>query len=137
MKGRFGFHVVFVLCGAFVQCEAFAQVPIYRCVVNGVVVFADRPCGDDARPYEPNAASVSSYAPVTADVLQAANAAPRSAGRREPVPPHAQRAQACARIEHALDEIRAKQRAGYSLKQGERLKARQRKLAAERRELRC
>lgn len=38
------------MLAAFTLCAAQ---PMYRCVIDGVTTFSDRPCADDARPHAP------------------------------------------------------------------------------------
>jgi hypothetical protein len=49
-----------------------AAQPMYRCVIDGVTTFSDRPCADDARPHAP-AGRLSFIAPADdlADVAEA------------------------------------------------------------------
>jgi hypothetical protein len=115
--------------------------PIYRCEVQGQSVFSDRPCGIDASAYEADTARVSitqsvPAVPVVAAPTKESKPATRrrgSAGGNEV----ARHAAACERIDTGLREIRARMRAGYSAKQGERLKERQQELQARRRVSRC
>jgi hypothetical protein len=130
---------VILFLAALFDGEVFAQSQIYRCMVDGAVVFADRPCGNDAEPYDASDALVSSYEPTPVSNELSGPAPKRVATtvRRETVPDRTRQAQSCAKLERALSDIRAKQRAGYTAKQGKRLRERQQKLAAQRRELRC
>lgn len=120
---------------------AAAQSQVFRCTLDGVVAFSDRPCGTDAQVYEADDAHISTFEapPVTAT----SKSSPK---RRAPEPKRndvsiamaqAKHAETCARIERSLRDIRAKMRAGYNAKQGERLNERHRKLTAQRREQRC
>jgi hypothetical protein len=112
--------------------------PIYRCEAQGQNVFSDRPCGLDASAYEADTArvSVTQSIPVVAAPTKESKPAtrrPGSAGGNEV----ARRAAACERIEAGLRDIRARMRAGYSARQGERLKERQKELQAKRKAARC
>jgi hypothetical protein len=123
-------------------CADAGTRPIYRCEVQGQSVFSDRPCGLDANTYEADTARVSITQSVAAPVQAAASPTKESkpairrrgsAGGNEV----ARRAAACERIESGLREIRTRMRAGYSAKQGERLKERQHELQAKRKAARC
>lgn len=48
-----------------------------------------------------------------------------------------QRQMKCAKLDQSLRDVRSKMRAGYGVKEGERLKARQRQLAGQRRMQKC
>src|ERR1041384_3791809 len=96
---------------------ALAAAAVYRCTVQDVTVFSDRPCEPDAARYEPDTSRVSTYSP------------PPSAPSPQPVPePKARRgrgsaaagadqarhAQECERIHKALKDVAARMRAGYT-----------------------
>src|ERR1044072_2830712 len=102
-----------------------AVVAVYRCTVQDVTVYSDRPCEPDAARYEPDTSRVSTYSP------------PPSAPSPQPVPePKARRgrgsaaagadqvrhAAECEHIRTALKDVAARMRAGYSAKQGEQLR---------------
>lgn len=111
-----------------------AERTIYRCETAAGVVFADRPCGSDSEPYSPGLESVSVMTTVPAqDVPTRATAAPR----RTPAEPKNTRAENCARLDESLRKIVSTLRAGYTARQGERLKQRKRDLDAQRRAQRC
>jgi hypothetical protein len=119
----------------------FSQAPaaertIYRCETAADVVFADRPCGADSEPYLPDSDSVSVMTTVPATPLKTRAAAAPSP-RRPTVEAKDTRAETCARIDQSLRKIVSTMRAGYSAKQGERLKERKRNLEARRRAQRC
>lgn len=112
---------------------------VYRCVVEEVVTFSDRPCDEEAKHYVPASEWVS-----TVEVEKPSASAPRTPARKAPSSPTNSIAAAqkkhkeeCARLEDALREVRSKLRAGYDVKQGERLKDRNRKLNADLRSKRC
>jgi hypothetical protein len=118
-----------------VACLTFAAIatadaPIYRCEVDGVLTFSDRPCGPESRPYSPDETLVSTYdAPPRASATTSARKPPRERPRRDPQSANeAKRAEECERIRTALAEIRATMRAGYTAREGERLRAREAKL---------
>lgn len=125
---------------AFAPTVGHAQVQVFRCTVDGVVTFSDKPCGADARPYEVDDAAISTFtpSPVSATSKKVARTDRATNSSRESIAAaQAKHAETCARIEGSLRDIRAKMRAGYDAKQGERLNARERKLTAQRREQRC
>ena len=119
---------------------AQGEASIYRCVVGGVVTFADRPCGAEATTYQPDIDRVSSYtappAPSEAPSMRSSTKK-RTTARSSTAANQVGRAAECDRIQTALRDIRAKMRAGYNAKEGERLKARQAKLNDRRRAQRC
>lgn len=51
------------------------QADIYRCEIDGVIVFADSPCQDDARPYESRGGISVVEAPSNLAEIEAANQA--------------------------------------------------------------
>lgn len=119
-----------LVCGLLAawSVEALSNATIYRCEAAGATTFSDRPCGESARVYTPDSSRISTYeAPPAAQVIdrgrkqskpRKARAPARSAG----VDSAAKRAAACAKVENALKDIRARRRAGYSAKEGERLR---------------
>jgi hypothetical protein len=125
---------------AFGAESARASATIYRCSVDGVATFSDRPCGDQSSAYEPDAALVSTYtAPPTSVAPDGARRSPpRPIARGSSIAAvQAKRAEECQRIQASLRDIRSRMRAGYSAKEGERLKARRAKLESTRRVRRC
>ncbi|HMN44761.1 MAG TPA: hypothetical protein PKE27_09325 [Povalibacter sp.] len=111
-----------------------AERPIYRCETAAGVVFADRPCGPDSEPYSPDLDSVSVMTTVPAQPVTTRAA---SSPRRTAIEAKDTRAEACARIDQSLRKIASTMRAGYSARQGERLKERKRDLETQRRARRC
>ena len=121
--------------------DASAGSPIYRCELNGVKTFSDRPCAADSSEYVPDDQRVSTVkvehvaAPIPS---RPATRAKRSApGTGSIAADQLKHKKDCARIDRSLGEIRSKMRAGYDAKQGERLRERQRKLTLDRREKKC
>ena len=114
---------------------------IFRCKLEGVVTFSDRPCGADAQTYQPNTSRVSEYEPVPAALTAHAQktSAPEKHTRAAPsiAEVQAKHAADCMRIRDSLGAVRDKMRAGYNAKQGELLKDRERKLNESRRAKRC
>ena len=112
-----------------------AQTPIYRCMVNGVATFTDRPCSAQAAPIELDTSRVSTFEPVPAAKVSLPQAARRKSPRKEPAVDKKQ--DRCVSIGSALRKIDARLRAGYSAKQGVQLQERRRDLRRQERELRC
>jgi Domain of unknown function (DUF4124) len=115
---------------------------IYRCEAEGVITFSDRPCDTSARQYEPDASRISTY---DAPDVQASAAHRKQKKPRKPQGPargsgvnsRAKRAAACDKIRNALKDIRARMRAGYSAREGERLREREQTLRARSRTDKC
>lgn len=128
---------------AWMHAAATPQRVIYRCQVADVVVFSDRPCALEAQEYEADTSRISTYAPpaVTQPVATRTKQKQRpertSAARASSQVSQAKHAADCARVLASLKDIRAKMRAGYGAKEGERLKERQAKLEQRRRAQRC
>ena len=124
-----------VLLGTVAEAET-----IYRCESAGGLVYSDRPCAADAAVHTSDQSRVTVYdAPpiskrVSAPRPKASNAA-RSA--RKSAADHVKHQAACAKLEASLREVRSRFRAGYGVKEGERLKTRQRQLAERRRTEKC
>ena len=118
---------------------ALAVVAVYRCTVQDVTVFSDRPCEPDAARYEPDTSRVSTYSsPPSSPVPQP------PASRTRHVRPsaaagagQARHADECERIRTALKEVAARMRAGYGAKEGEQLRERKAKLEGQRRTKKC
>jgi hypothetical protein len=113
---------------------------LYRCTVDGVTTFSDRPCAADASVYEPDTSRVSTYdpPPVTrstapAESRRAAPARQRASSGQDQV----RHAAACERLRDALKGVAARMRAGYNAKQGEQLRERKAKLDQQRRAQKC
>jgi hypothetical protein len=119
---------------------ALAAVVIYRCAVEGVTVFADRPCQPTAAAYEPDTSRVTTYSPppvspTTSTAPQARSKRVRardSAGEEQ-----ARRAAVCERVRSGLKDVAARMRAGYNARQGEQLRERKARLEAQRRAQKC
>ena len=119
---------------------ALALVLVYRCTVGGVTTFSDRPCAPEAVPYQPDTSRVSTYDPPPASRTQApAQPPPESPTRRRDASDADQvrRAAACDRIRSSLRDVAARMRAGYDVKQGERLRERKAQLERQRRAQKC
>lgn len=127
---------------AFAQFDAFAgAAAIYRCESDRVgVVYSDRPCATDAAVHESSGARVTVYeAPPISE--RASDPRPKAASMakaaRKGAAAAAKQAASCAKLDQSLREVRTKLRTGYGVKEGERLKERQRQLAERRRAEKC
>jgi hypothetical protein len=119
---------------------------IYRCNSDGNVIYSDRPCAAGAVVHESDSSRVTVY---EAPPISEHASVPRPAARNKSADKRAQknnqqsaiaaakRQQNCAKLEQALRDTRTKLRTGYGVKEGERLKARQRQLAERRRQQKC
>lgn len=118
---------------------AVADSSIYRCVMNGVATYSDRHCGADSTAYTPDTDRVSTYAaPPLPKAPARTTSKPRPRAARSSIADEQRKhAEECRRIEEGLREVRSRQRAGYSAKEGERLKARLAKLSARRKSQKC
>jgi hypothetical protein len=117
---------------------ASAQATIYRCSVDGVPTFSDRQCGPESQPLKTMTLNVAEAPAVAAADPQPKSA--RSQRRKDPIPRNPgqdKRAEACAKLALSLKELRSKLRAGYSAKEGERLRARQASLRERQKIARC
>lgn len=113
---------------------------IYRCEGPEGRVFSDRPCAPDAAVHAADASHVTFYdaPPISKRASQPRSKAPAAAkSARKSLAAAARHRQACARLDESLRELRSRLRAGYGVKEGERLKARQRQLAERRRREKC
>ena len=113
---------------------------IYRCESAGGLVFSDRPCAADAEVHASNGDRVTVYdAPPISKRASEPRSKPAKVARsaRTSAAADSKRQAACAKLEQSLREVRTKLRTGYGVKEGERLKARQRQLAERRRTQKC
>jgi hypothetical protein len=113
---------------------------IYRCESPGGLIYSDRPCAADAAIHESDDSKVTVYdAPPISKRASEPRARAATAARsiRKSANVHAKHQAACARLDESLREVRTKLRTGYGVKEGERLKARQRQLAERRRAEKC
>jgi len=101
-----------------------AHRPIYRCKVNGVTTFSDRACGDTIELYRMQFDNAPQSSMPPTPVGKAPQASPRAAGK--PVEPveMTSRKEDCERLDQDMRKIRAQMRAGYDVKEGERLRGR-------------
>ena len=130
-----------LLFGSLLLAHALeAQPTIYRCTGEAGTVYSDRPCAAHAETHEIDDSRVTVYTPEAADERSPAapgkpNKPKRSKAIRLPDP--AKHQISCAKLEQSLRDVRTKMRTGYSAKEGERLKARQRQLEQRRRLEKC
>jgi hypothetical protein len=113
-------------------------VSIYKCEVGGVLTFSDRPCSPQAELHELDGTAVNTYdaPPVAPSKSKPRSAARKTISSRADAQPD-KRTEVCARVGRSMKEVRSKMRAGYSAKEGERLRERLAKLKAQGRESRC
>jgi hypothetical protein len=119
---------------------AVALVLVYRCTVGGVTTYSDRPCAPEAVPYQPDTSRVSTYDPPPAAPATAPAEPPRkSPARRRDTSgaDQVRHAAACERIRNSLRAVAERMRAGYDVKQGQRLRERKAKLEQQRRAQKC
>lgn len=130
----------FALVSLALASSGTAEVTIFRCVLDGVVAFSDRPCGTQPQKYVPDDALISTVSAPPASMPTVPPVKPARAGHKQAASiaaSQAKLAEKCTRIERSMRDVRSKMRAGYDVRQGERLRERQRKLMEERRALRC
>lgn len=111
---------------------------IYRCEIDGIAVFSDRPCAPSAAQVDLDSAKMNTYeAPPIP--TRAATPKPRTAARKEsdPAAELQKHKDTCDRITQRLKDIRSKMRTGYKASEGERLKERQKRLSSQLRSARC
>jgi hypothetical protein len=119
---------------------ALAVVAVYRCTVQDVTVFSDRPCKPDAVVYQPDTSRVSTYTPPppSPSAQPAAQPRPDHARARDSAgEDQARHAEVCEHLRSGLKEIAARMRAGYNVKQGEQLRERKARLERQRRAQKC
>lgn len=114
---------------------------IYRCTTDGVATFSDKPCGSDARAFQPGDSRLMLYTPVesTAGKAETKHAPTPKKKQQQPTDANARSkvAHECRRVSEALRAVRQKMRSGYTVDVGERLKQRKSELERQRRERRC
>jgi hypothetical protein len=113
--------------------------PIFRCEREGVVVFADQPCGSDAKAYEPDRARVTIYeaTPTAATPSVRSSRTKPKAKSTSIAGEQLKHAEQCTRLQQSSREVKDKFRSGYTTKEGERLRVRQDKLKQQLKTLRC
>jgi len=138
---RSGNLCIGLLVLAFTETAVAGRPTIYRCGADPAV-YSDRPCGaaaslhtsDDSRVtvYEAPPATEQASTPV-----QKKSARPRLKASRKAAAGHEQRQAKCNKLDQSLRDVRTKMRTGYRVGEGERLKARQRRLTEQRRTEKC
>jgi hypothetical protein len=118
-----------------------AQTTIYRCTGEAGTVYSDQRCAADGAAHEIDDSRVTVYTPASTDKRPSMTAAAKpkkaKAPKRAQLPDPAEHRLTCAKLEQSLRDVRNKMRAGYGVKQGERLKLRQRQLDQRRRLEKC
>jgi hypothetical protein len=138
---HFGLIAVGLIAYTSAAKEPNSAPPIFRCEVQGSVVFSDRPCAT-ASSTEIVLRPVNSYhndATIGTSRAKTKTKVPhRPVKESESITAEAQRAkQRCQRLADQLVNIESTLRSGYSAKEGERLRERQRQLEQRRRTERC
>jgi hypothetical protein len=114
---------------------------IYRCTPGSVATFSDKPCGSDARAYQPGESRPVLYTSTESAAVEAKVEHPpaRKKNRQKPTDANAKSriANECRRLNEALRSVRQKMRSGYTVDAGERLKQRKVQIERQRRERRC
>lgn len=114
---------------------------IYRCGSDGGVIYSDRPCAMGAAVHESDGSRVTVYeAPPMSGASPSRSSKPAARKTKSARPVGVgmeQRRVHCAKLDQALRDVRTKMRTGYGVKEGERLKARQRQLSERRRGENC
>jgi Domain of unknown function (DUF4124) len=123
----------------FSTLAAGDRVAIYRCHLNGVLTFSDRPCDTASETHEIDTDRINtSAAPAEAKASEkSASTAKRRKSGSTKAPDPAKAAAACNRLNQSLRDTRSKMRSGYKASEGERLKERQAKLKNQLRLARC
>ena len=118
---------------------ALALVLVYRCTVGGVTTYSDRPCAPEAVPYQPDTSRVSTYDPPPPGRTEPAAPLRKSPTRKGAAAgaDQVRHDAACERISNSLRAVAARMRAGYDVKQGERLRERKARLEQQRRAQKC
>jgi hypothetical protein len=117
--------------------EAQTTAAIFKCEIDGVPTFSDRPCAPSAQLQELDLERINSH---EAPSVRAASAAKRQAPvKRKPASSSntAKQVETCERLAQSLQGVRAKLRSGYSAKEGERLNEREAQLKSQLRSARC
>jgi hypothetical protein len=116
---------------------------VYSCIEPGLIIYADRPCGPAAAQRQLKVLTPVSPAGEAPDVEKTATAAAdkrrAAAGKADANAARAaaERAESCARLEAAVDEVDSQMRAGYPAREAGRLWERWREARARLREARC
>ena len=111
---------------------------VYRCEIEGVPTFSDRPCAADAVAHRIEGDAVSTYEPPAVGVTRPSPKPTKRKGHKDGSEVDlAKQRQTCDRLKQRLDDVRAHYRSGYSAAEGERLKARETRLKEQLRSARC
>lgn len=114
---------------------------IYRCEIEGVLTFSDRPCDPQAQLHELDGSALNVFDPPAASAAPPrARSRPKAATRSSGNLANGEaqkRKQRCERLAQALKDVRARQRTGYRAGAGERLREREAKLKSELRLAQC
>jgi hypothetical protein len=110
---------------------------IFRCELNGVPTFSDRPCAAASSRYEPDPIATNTYDPPPIRPSPPAPVKPSSAKPTSPAADSSNHKETCERLARGLKETRSKLRAGYKAGEGERIKERQARLKSQLRQARC
>lgn len=116
---------------------ALAVVAVYKCTVQDVTIFSDRPCEPDAATYEADTRRVSTYSPPPPGPATKPAPQPRAHRDRAPGADQVRHAADCERLRNSLKDVTARMRAGYNAKQGEQLRERKARLEGQRRAKKC
>ena len=111
-----------------------APTSMYRCEVQGVTTYSDRPCGADATVHEPSESLNTFAAPQVVPSPQPKQQRSARAARKGALNDDlngAKRAELCAKLQRSEKEVRSKMRSGYKAKEGERLRERLAKLRSQ------
>lgn len=110
---------------------------IYRCTQNGITVYSDIACSglDGATKVEVRAAN--GYTPAVVANQTRKAAAPAKIARRTPAVNDDVRRNKCQSLQRSLDQVHSKMRAGYRVREGERLRDREAQLDERLRQERC
>jgi hypothetical protein len=117
------------------NAQATSARAIYRCEIEGVLTFSDRPCDPDAQVHELDGSALNVFDPPATSAASPraaskAKASKRSTGNVANRDAQKQK-QTCDRLAQALKDVRARQRTGYRGSEGERLRDRESKLKSE------
>jgi hypothetical protein len=125
------------LCGPTLAERS--AVAVYRCHINGVLTFSDRPCRTPSEVQEIDTDGINTSetpaVPKASGKSRKKTQAQRSGSGKASDP--AKAAQACDRLTQSLRDIRSRMRGGYKASEGERLKEQQAKLKNQLRLARC
>lgn len=138
---RYGKLCIGLLALEYVAPAVGATATIYRCG-GEPAVYSDRPCGTDATPHTIDDTRVTVYeahppsAPASSARLKKPASRPAKAGRNAAASDERRQAK-CNKLDQSLRDVRTRMRTGYGVEEGERLKARQRRLSQERRLQKC